>query len=367
MSTTITVTLPDLLAISNWPYECTINPHHRSNTMKSMQWMESFQMLTPKDLAAFHRCDFPLLVSLSYPTISREHHRLAVDLFYWFFLFDEITDVQSGDAARELANVLLGVLRDPSQPLPVGTHVLGEMTIDMWSRFLEFCVPSSAARLQRDLEEYVESVFLEARDREIGYIHTSVKEYLIHRRCTSGSKAVLDLYTLTVDLPEDVMSHPVVRRLTDNGLDFIGIQNDVYSYNYERGQGIHAHNLVTAVMKENVVGVQDALDHCGELFRQTAQSFFDNLQNVPSSSPDIQQALLLHTDGMTQFLTGMTEWSYRSQRYFGNKGDTIRVTRRLELSNEPSGRQYDCQLQANKKLHAGAGGSTTSCCSKERD
>ncbi|KAF8522904.1 isoprenoid synthase domain-containing protein [Hysterangium stoloniferum] len=342
MSTTTTVTLPDLLAIFNWPYECTINPHHHSNAMESTQWMESFQMLTPKDLAAFHRCDFPLLTSLIYPTISREHHRLVVDLMYWFFLFDEITDVQSGDAARELANVLLGVLRDPSQPLPVGTHVLGEMTIDMWSRFLEFCVPSSAARLQKDLEEYVESVTLEARDREIG-------------RCTSGSKAVLDLYTLTVDLPENLMSHPVVRRLIENGLDFIAIQNDVYSYNYERGQGIHAHNLVTVVMKENVISVQDALDHCGELFRQTAQSFFDNLKNVPNSSLDVQKVLLLYADGITQHLTGMTEWSYRSQRYFGNKGETIRVTRRLELSKEPSGRQYDCQLQANKKLHAGAG------------
>ncbi|KAF8522903.1 isoprenoid synthase domain-containing protein [Hysterangium stoloniferum] len=347
-----TIIVPDLFAIISWPYECKVNPQYHSNAMESKKWMETFQILPPTDLTAFHRFNFPLLASLFYPTISQEHHRLAVDLFHWFYLIDELTDLQSGEAARELTNIILGALRDPSQPLPVGTHALGEMTREVWSRIRNFSVPSSADRLQRDLEVYIEAVFNEANNRETGHIHPSVKEYFLHRRSTAAMKATLDVCMLAADIPESVTSDPRVQRLTEDGIDLTWIHNDIYSYSFERARGVHAHNLVTTVIKEKSISVQEAIDYCGELFRQTAQSFFDNLQNVPSFSADEQQALLLHTDGIGYFLTGMHEWSHKSPRYFGNEGEMVRNSREIELADEPLGRQYDYQLQTSTEAHA---------------
>jgi hypothetical protein len=105
-----TIILPDLLANTDWP-QYMVNPHYHSNAIESKQWMESFQILAAKDLAAFHWYNLPLLASLFYPTVSQEHHRLTVDLMYWFAIVDELTDLQSGKGAKELTNILLGALR----------------------------------------------------------------------------------------------------------------------------------------------------------------------------------------------------------------------------------------------------------------
>jgi hypothetical protein len=87
-----------------------VNTHHHAVALESQQWMENFQVVCPKALTAFRRYDIPLLASLAYPLINRQHLRLATDLMYWLFLYHELIDPQSGES-EELTDVLLAALR----------------------------------------------------------------------------------------------------------------------------------------------------------------------------------------------------------------------------------------------------------------
>jgi len=104
-----TITLPDLSA--GWPWERTINPHFESAAAASLEWLESYHVLEPKAQAAFNRCKFALLASLAYPLVDAEHLRLSCDLMNWFFVFDEVTDIENGEAARETSDICIGALR----------------------------------------------------------------------------------------------------------------------------------------------------------------------------------------------------------------------------------------------------------------
>ncbi|KIJ34944.1 hypothetical protein M422DRAFT_133803, partial [Sphaerobolus stellatus SS14] len=82
--------LPNLLA--EWPCVPIINPYHEEVARESRIWTEGYWPLSPKSQARFDRCDFPLVASLAYPEVSREHLRLTANFKMWFFLFAEITD-----------------------------------------------------------------------------------------------------------------------------------------------------------------------------------------------------------------------------------------------------------------------------------
>ncbi|KAF8522906.1 isoprenoid synthase domain-containing protein [Hysterangium stoloniferum] len=342
---TSTITLPNLLSISSWPYESTVNSHRHSVALESQQWTESFQILTPKARAAFLRYDFPLLASLAYPLIGRRHLRLASDLMYWLFLYDELIGTQNGESARELTDLVLAVLRCPSQPLPAGAAVIGDMTRDLWSRFLAFSVPSSAARLQKSLEDYIEGVYIETLDREAGYINASVAECLASRRSTTASRAMINVLTLRVEIPESVISHPQIFSLTENGMDLICIHKDICSYNVQHSRNTQAHNLLTAVLNREALNMQNTVDYCGQLFCQKARSFLDNLPTTPSFSSDIEQTLHLHTDGIGRLVAGLDAWSsFRSQRFLGNSGHIVKKNSRINLTSELQHFETDMEM-----------------------
>ena len=61
---------------------------------------------------------------------------------------------------------------------------------------------------------------MEADDRERGCVR-SIADFLALRRETAGVKCVLDLHLLRHDIPEDVMTHPSVQRLTDKTMDIL--------------------------------------------------------------------------------------------------------------------------------------------------
>ena len=95
------ILLPDILA--GWPSTPNINHFYDEVAVETRAWMHSFNPLPPVAQTKFDRDDFPLMAALAYPTVSRPHLRLCTDFMVWYFLFDHITDVSNGIAARQLA------------------------------------------------------------------------------------------------------------------------------------------------------------------------------------------------------------------------------------------------------------------------
>jgi len=343
-----TFTIPNLIELAKWPFPVVRNPHYESVHRASTEWMESYHLLKAEALDAFNRCDFPLVMSLTNPYVTEEHLRIAADICQWFFLYDEFSDVMDGVGTKALSDTLVLSMRNPFDPLPAGSHKLGELTQDLWRRIIKFSVPSSALRLRRSLEEYTDAVCIEANDRDDLHIR-GIHEYIEIRRSSAATKAIFHICSLHVEIPEEIMAHPKIQKLTLHGMDLVCIHNDLYSYNFERKHGIHGHNLITAVMKENSLSVQGAFDYCGEMFARIGKDFVKRLDSVPQFSPEIDKVLSAHTLGMGHWIIGIEEWSFRSERYFGKKRLVVEKTRTVELAPEPLRRQYDLQMVPVKK------------------
>ncbi|KIJ34508.1 hypothetical protein M422DRAFT_147431, partial [Sphaerobolus stellatus SS14] len=84
------ILLPDVLA--GCPCMPNISRFHDEVAVEARGWMHSYNPLPPVAQMKFNRDDFPLVTSLTYPTVSRPQLRLCADFTIWFFLFDHITD-----------------------------------------------------------------------------------------------------------------------------------------------------------------------------------------------------------------------------------------------------------------------------------
>ncbi|KIJ34972.1 hypothetical protein M422DRAFT_262931 [Sphaerobolus stellatus SS14] len=344
-----TITLPNLLA--GWPCAPSISPYHEEVIRETKAWTEGYQPLSPKSQARFDHCNFPLMAALAYPEVSREHLRLTADFMMWFFYYDEITDVKTGSETRKLAERLIAVMRYPTTVLLEDDPILVQKTRDLWLRTLAFSVSSSADRLLSGLEQFVLAVCEEAEDREIKRVR-NIQEHLALRRGTVAADAVFFLGLLHIDIPETVMSHPMVQRLTLLGNHLTCFHNDIYSYNFERAHGVHGHNLVTAVMKEKGLGIQGAINYSGTLFQQAVLEFMENASQVSILFAG-EEGLNIHIGCMLNVVVALDEWSFLTPRYFEEKRFQVRRTLTVQLAPEPQGREYDSlfAMKGEMKLH----------------
>lgn len=72
--------------------------------------------------------------------------------------------------------------------------------------------------------DYVTSVIQEANDRANGRLRT-VENYLVIRRDTCGAKPTFALIEFGLDIPEEVLFHPSVSKLTRGATDLIAVIN----------------------------------------------------------------------------------------------------------------------------------------------
>jgi hypothetical protein len=154
--------LPDML--SNWPWPRHLNPHYDVCKEESVAWLETFHAFSPKAQQGFNLCDFsgsrstcggrgvhlakicqtfwPRWATRSTIKVSDcldikkelvntsslpDGCRVGCDLMNLFFVIDHHTDIADPTGARDQANVLMDVLRNPHMGRPAGEWIGGEV------------------------------------------------------------------------------------------------------------------------------------------------------------------------------------------------------------------------------------------------
>jgi Delta6-protoilludene synthase len=102
------LSLPDLLA--EWPFKHEPNPQ-QDIVADSAAWVESYNPFDKKSQDAFNRCKFGIFGSYAYAKARDNHFRVSVDLMNLFFVFDEQSDVASGELAAQQAKDIMDGLR----------------------------------------------------------------------------------------------------------------------------------------------------------------------------------------------------------------------------------------------------------------
>jgi len=161
---------------------------------------------------------------------------------------------------------------------------------------------------------------------------------------------ILDAYNLNI--PDEVMDHPVLRSLGEATNDLVtwsnvsevsqlGIhlieyhlsiltQQDIFSYNVEQSKG-DTHNMIPVVMYQEGLDVQTATDFVGEMCKQSIDRFNEERACLPSWGPEIDRDVAIYVDGLANWIVGSLHWSFESERYFGKSGRQVKATRVVDL------------------------------------
>ncbi|KAF9072640.1 terpenoid synthase [Rhodocollybia butyracea] len=320
--------IPDILV--KWPWRVHLNPAYKEQKALSSAWFRSFNAFDPSSQKAFDLCDFGLLAAYVYPHAEAAHLRSGCDLMNCFFLFDEYSDVAEPDVVRKQADVIMDAIRHPHIPRPKGEFIGGEAHRQFWELAKKGATPTAQRRFIEVYQAYVNSIIQQAIDRADNHIR-DVNSYFQVRRDTIGVKPSFTLLEFTMDIPDEIMEHPVIHEFTMGCVDMLIIQNDIYSYNVEQAVGNDLHNLVTIVMNQYNLDVQGAIDWIGRYNDELADRVLENYRNLPDWGPVINPQIHRYCDSVGEWVRGIDSWYFHSWRYFRGKGPEIEKTRWVEL------------------------------------
>ncbi|KAI9438409.1 isoprenoid synthase domain-containing protein [Russula earlei] len=322
------ISLPDPLA--QWPWLRKLNDHYAEVKPESDEWLRSFQALDAKSQSSFDLCNFPLLGSLVYPLLDKDGVRVACDLMVLFFIYDEFTDKVDGDGARVYADMVMDAIRNPHKERPQGEPKLGEIARQFWLRAIKVSSLPAQERFIASFSEYVYAVIEEASDRANGRVR-GIDDYLKLTRLTAGGYPAFLAAEAGLNIPIEVMAHPVMESFCALAAESLVLTNDMYSYNIEQASGHGGHNIVTVVMNEKGVDLDSALRWLGDYHGDVLSKFRAQSLTLPSWGATVDAEVSAFVERLGYWIRGIDSWSLETERYFGAKGPEVQKHRLVTL------------------------------------
>ncbi|KAI0695236.1 isoprenoid synthase domain-containing protein [Cytidiella melzeri] len=307
--------LPETM--KNWPWPRAINPYYEEVTRESNAWFKSFKPFNERSQYAYDKCDF-------------EHLRTGIDLMNVFFVVDEYTDVEPMPVVREMIDVVIDALHNPHKPRPEGEIILGEITRQFWERGSRTATPEAARHMVEAFTDYLESVVVQAGDRDNDTFRT-VETYMHTRRQNIGARPSYVPGELHLSIPDYAFYHPVIKELEYLIADLIILDNDIASYNKEQAVGDDRHNILTIVMHQFDLPLPEAMKWVVKYHEETEAKFLDGLKRVPSWGKEVDDQVAVYIEHLANWPRCNDCWNFESGRYFGSKGLEIQKSRHVPL------------------------------------
>ncbi|KAH8111216.1 terpenoid synthase [Phellopilus nigrolimitatus] len=324
MSLPISYKLPDLISMCN--LSSSIHPRYKEAGAESAAWISSYEPLGPETRAFFDKLDTAILSGLAYPYAGYKELRMCCDYINVLFAMDEVTDVQNGADARKTVDIHIRALHGEQYD----DSAVSKMTLDFRSRFLELFALNSFLRFLPNHENYANAVIREAERRD-RYAVLSLKEYEEFRRVNGGVLPSFNLIEccFKFHLPDEVIEHPTIKRMTDAAISIICWSNDIYSYHMELVTDGHScSNVITVIMQEKRYTLQGAMDYVGSHIQSLLSQFIADKAALPSSSfgTEIDANLHKYIHGLETWITGNLRYSFKTPRYFGDEREEVEKT-----------------------------------------
>lgn len=320
--------LPDLFSDCRYPLR--LNPHSHHVSRASEEWLFTEAHVVEPEISTFKALRIHDLIAYCYPDADVSHLRILSDFLNWSFTVDDYLDDGNVDDARGMRECCISALRDPINFQT--ENPAGKICKSFFTRFTETAGPGCTERFIHVLDLFFIAAAKEVNNRAKGHIH-DLESYAAPRRDLTGSKScfVLVEYAARIDLPDEVISHPVIMAMEDAANDYIAWSNDIFSYNKEQSRHDTYTNLIAVLMREQGLDLQDAVDYSGQLCKSAIQRFEDNRAILPSWGEEVDRQVAIYIQGMQDLIVGTLHWSFDSARYFGKDGETVKRERFIKL------------------------------------
>jgi hypothetical protein len=222
-----------------------------------------------------------------------------------------------------------------------------------WARAKESATPSLQIQFLITFNDWLQSLVGQAEDRDKSRLR-DIDSYIKLRRVNIGLFPSLRVNEFGRQLPDEVRDHPVIERLEQICADLIVIDNvgnpkmdipsnistrdrllilkqDMMSYNKEQARGDDKHNIVSIVMDQQQIDVQSAIYWTAGYHRSLVREFMEMYQRIPRLGDPADLDILTHVDSLGNWVRANIQWSFESERYFGNRGAEIVKTRTFPL------------------------------------
>ncbi|KAF8155792.1 isoprenoid synthase domain-containing protein [Crassisporium funariophilum] len=321
------IILPDL--VSHCTFDLRINRHRKQTTTETKKWLFKGDNLVGKKRDAYHGLKCGLLTSMCYPDAGCPQLRVCNDFLTYLFHLDNLSDDMDNRGTLTTADEVLNSLYHPHTWR--STARVGKMTRDYYKRLILTASPGAQQRFIETFDFFFQSVTQQALDRAAGVI-PDLESYITLRRDTSGCKPCWALieYANNLDIPDEVMEHPILRSLGEAANDLVTWSNDIFSYNVEQSKG-DTHNMIPVVMNQEGIDLQTAVDFVGNMCKESINRFVEDRERLPSWGPKIDRDVAVYVDGLANWIVGSLHWSFESERYFGKSGRQVKATRVVHL------------------------------------
>ncbi|MEV7521867.1 terpene synthase family protein [Streptomyces sp. NPDC091371] len=271
----------------------------------------------------YDKWDVPRLAALTSPDCAGDDLALAVDLLGFYFFFDDRFDTDLGRAPARVAEVCsrLTALLHGNGPAPGARTPVERAFADLWERSLRGMSARWRARSAYNWEWYFACHPAEAAGRLSGRLPDR-EEYLALRRGTAAMETLFDMVERLnrFELPQEVLHHPVFRRMRQLAADIPSFTNDVHSYTQELARGDVA-NLVMIVREERGGTPEEAAVVVMREAQRMVDRFVELSDRVPEISdhlglpPAGREAARRYVDGLAAWIAGYHRWEIDTGRY----------------------------------------------------
>ncbi|KAG2128257.1 isoprenoid synthase domain-containing protein [Suillus clintonianus] len=321
------IVLPDLLGDCH--YRLRVNPHYDMVSRASEQWLFDEGRLVEPEITKFVGLRAGYLTAACYPDADPFHLQVCSDFMNWSWKMDDWLDEFDVDSVLGMRECCISAFRDP-----INFHTnrtAGKMCKSFFSRFRETGGPGCTERLIHTTDLYFIAAAKEVDHPAKGHIH-DLESYITFRRDTSGCKCCFALieYAAQIDLPDEVVSHPVMMATEGAANDHVSWVNDICSYNVEQSRNV-SHNLIALLMRERGLDLQDAVDYSGQMCKSAMQRFEDNRAILPSWGEEVDRQVAIYVQGLQDWIIANYHWSFESTRYFGKDGEAVKRDRIIKL------------------------------------
>ncbi|KAF8507605.1 terpenoid synthase [Gautieria morchelliformis] len=333
------VRLPDL--ISHCPFKPVSHKNGDAVAAASEKWFEDGCRVFSADMRR-HIAELKngKLAAYCYNECDDQRFRVICDYLIASWLIDDLSDAMTTKDTEILADLVMNAMTFPEFYRPTHTGGkeqpdeepdLSRLMRDFCTRFISNAGSGCQTRFASSLELYLVAADRQAKERS-SQENLSLENYVRSRRLSSACKPCFDLieYSQDIDLPDDVIENPILEAMKDCANDYISWSNDIYSYNVEQSRG-DTHNIITVIMRNRDLDVQGAFDHAGNMCIEAIKGYCEYKSRLPSYGPEIDRQVAAYTRGLESWISGNLEWSFLTQRYFGDRGQEIKKHLRMSL------------------------------------
>ncbi|KAG1851966.1 isoprenoid synthase domain-containing protein [Suillus subluteus] len=189
--------------------------------------------------------------------------------------------------------------------------------VRVFSRFRETAGLGCTERFIHGVELFFAAVAKQVDDRAKGNVYDP-QSYIALRRDLVAHKYSFSIieFVARIDLPDEVMLHPVIKALEDAIGDHVAWANDILSYNKEQSRGSAPwENIVAVLMHDRGLDLQGAIDYAGQMCKDAIQRFESSPAILPSWEEEVDRQVAIYVEGLQKFMVGSLHWHLSSPRY----------------------------------------------------